>query len=178
MAVPAHQHPLERGALGLHKGHDHDRPPGFKQRPFDQELLGGAFLGPGLPDHREVEAARDAPEQIGGARHAGVEDAHLGRKPGTAGRGFEPAGRGFRGLGVLLALGFDQIGRDAAQHGARDHRLVDEADARNVGIEQLCQRDRIVGREFLRGCAGQVDHDVLDHGIRSSPAESIAARRP
>src|SRR5207302_835937 len=82
--------------------------------------------------------------------------------------------RGLGGLAVLFALDLDQVGRNAAEHVARDHRLVDEADAGDMRPERAPQRDGEISRKVLRMSARQVDDNILDHGLtllaRSVPA--------
>src|SRR5215216_3298029 len=85
-----------------------------------------------LPDHGEIEASRDPAEQVGGAGNAGIEQARLKRDPAALDGSFETGDRRLRAFGVLLALDFDQVGGDAAQHAARDDRLVDEADTHDM----------------------------------------------
>ena len=77
-AVPAGHDAVEHEALLLDMRHDDDRAAGAEQRAFDQQFLRGAALALRLADDREVEAPRDAAEQVGGAGDAGIEDAGFG----------------------------------------------------------------------------------------------------
>ena len=104
----------------------------------------------GLPDHSNIKASGNTSEQVGSAGDAGVEQAGLCRNAGGLGRGLENGDGGLGGLGVFLALDFDQIGRDAAEQAARDHRLVDKGDAHDMGAVGLGQRDRVVGGDVGR----------------------------
>ena len=150
-AVPAHHHPFEREPLLLDVGHDDHRPPGLEQRSLDHQFLGGALLGLRLADHRDVEAPRDPAERVAAPARLRVDDARYRCHAGLLGGRLEPAHGGVRGLGVLFALDLDQVGGDAAEHGVRDHRVVDERDAGDMRAEGLGNRDRIVGGEVLRG---------------------------
>ena len=134
---------LERLRLDLR--HDDDRTAGSEQRALDQQLFRDALLALRLADHGNIEAPRNAPEQVGRAGDAGIEQAGLGRYARGLGRRLEIGDRGLGGLGVLLALDLDQVGRDAAEQAARDHRLIDEGDADDVRAVGLGHRDRIVG---------------------------------
>ena len=144
--------------------HDDHRAAGAKQRAFDQQLLRSATLALCLADDSQVEAPRDSAEQVGGPRDAGIEDAGFGGYPGLFHRRLETGDRCPGALGVLFALDFDQVSGDAAEHAARNDRLVNEADTDDMRVERGSDRDRIVGGEILRLSARQVDDDVLDHG--------------
>ena len=71
---------------------------------------------------------------------------------------------GERGLRLLGALHFDDVDRDAAKAGIGDHRVVDEGDAGDVGIERLGERDRVVDGKILRRAPDKIDDQVFDHG--------------
>src|SRR4051812_13192472 len=176
-AVPASYHAVEHEALLLDMRHDDHRSAGAKQCAFDQQFLRSAALALCLADDSEVEAPRDTAEQIGGAGNAGIKDAGFGGYPGLFDCRLETGDRCPGALSVLLALDFDQICGDAAEHAARNDRLVDEADADDMRIERGSDRDRIVGSEILRLSARQVDNDVLDHGENLRVGPVTFARR-
>src|SRR5438552_15666262 len=92
-AVPAHQNAVELDALLVDIGYHDDRATRSEQGALYQEFLRRPLFTLGLPDHGNVEAPRDPPEQIGAAADAGIEHARFGRNPGGRGRGPEPADR-------------------------------------------------------------------------------------
>src|SRR5215203_1736893 len=117
-----------------------------------------------LSDHGEIEAPRDAAEQIGRAGDACIKQAKLERCPALLHGRLKTGDRGLRAFGVLLALNFDQIGWDAAEDATRNDRLVDEADTHDVCAKGAGDRNGIISREVLRLTTRQVDDNVLDHG--------------
>src|SRR5262249_24367835 len=115
----------------------------------------------------DVVATGDASEQIGRASKAGVDHASLGRHGSRLRGALKARDRVLGGGGVLAALRFDEVGRNAAEYAAGDDRLVNEGDTGDVCAKTGGERDRVIRRKILRVAARQVDDDVLDHGPRS-----------
>ena len=102
----------------------------------------------------------DAPAMLASSRRVSADT------PAVFAAGLEIGDRGLGGLGVFLALDLDQVGRDAAEQAARDHRLVDEGDADDMRAVGLGHRDRIVGGDVRASRPAEIDDQVLDHRIR------------
>jgi hypothetical protein len=162
-AVPADLHAIERKRLRLDAGNDDDRTPGPEKRSLDQELLRRPLFAMRLTDDGDVETSRDASEQVGGAGDAGVKQPRLRSNTGGPDRGLETGDRRLAGLGVLLALHFDQVGGNAAQKTAGDHRLIDKCDTYDIGAERLGDRNRVVRRGIAGFATPEVDDHILDH---------------
>ena len=87
--VPADHHAVELEAGLLDVGDDQHRPAGAEQRALDDQFLRRDHVGLGLADHREIEAARDRAEAVGGAGEARAQHARFERNAGAPRRRVE-----------------------------------------------------------------------------------------
>jgi hypothetical protein len=134
-AVPAHHDPVELHRSLLNIRHDDERPSGFEQRGFGDDVVDGRDLRLRLSDHGEIEAPGDAGELLAGAGEARADGQRFGRKSGASCRIGEAADRR---LGVGLVVGllpFDHFAGDIAGGRDRHDRIVDEGDAGELRVQ-------------------------------------------